>query len=160
MRAGPATNCRRGASQRPAATVEEAARTYDAAAMAYAAGTGTDTNFPPTAPQIDTLGQPVRASDAHPVMFLSCWLFTVEEPLRVVAATHPACSNWSHLNPKVNNSVQQDAGAPVMTVMCALRLLSTEQRLADDAVVDSLTAQVRPIASRRQHAFVGTSGFI
>lgn len=32
-----------------------------------------------------------------------------------------------------------------MTVMCALRLLSIEQRLADDAVVDWLTAQVRAI---------------
>jgi hypothetical protein len=54
--------------------------------------------------------------------------------------------------------VQQDAGAPAMAVMCALRLLSTEQRLADSAVVDSVTAQVRPVASRRQHAFVGTGG--
>jgi hypothetical protein len=66
---GPATNCRLGASQRPAATVEEAAHTYDAAAMAYAAGTDTDTNFPPTDGQIATLGQPVRASDVHPVLF-------------------------------------------------------------------------------------------
>ena len=32
-----------------------------------------------------------------------------------------------------------------MTVMCALRLLGIEQRLADDAVVDSVTAQVRLI---------------
>ena len=29
-----------------------------------------------------------------------------------------------------------------MTVMCALRLLTIEQKLADDAVVDSVTAQV------------------
>lgn len=32
-----------------------------------------------------------------------------------------------------------------MTVMCALRLLSLEQRLADDAVLESQTAQVRAI---------------
>lgn len=28
-----------------------------------------------------------------------------------------------------------------MTVMCALRLLTIEQKLADEAVVDSITAQ-------------------
>jgi hypothetical protein len=39
--------------------VEEAAHTYDAAAIAYAGGVNTDTNFPPTPVQLAILGQPV-----------------------------------------------------------------------------------------------------
>lgn len=45
--------------QRPADTVEEAAHTYDAAAMAYAGGPNTDLNFPPTTEQISACGTPV-----------------------------------------------------------------------------------------------------
>ena len=45
--------------------MEEAAHTYDAAAMAYAAGADTDTNFLPTAAQLATLGQPVCTSALH-----------------------------------------------------------------------------------------------
>lgn len=37
----------------------------------------------------------------------------------------------------------QEEGATSTTVMCALRLLTIEQKLADEAVVDTVTAQAR-----------------
>ncbi len=35
----------------------------------------------------------------------------------------------------------QEEGAAALTVMCALRLLTIEQKLADEAVVDTVTRQ-------------------
>ena len=36
----------------------------------------------------------------------------------------------------------QAEGAPAMTVMCALRLVTIEQKLADEAVSEAVTRQV------------------
>ena len=91
---------RLGASQRPAATVEAAAHTYDAAAMAYAAGTDTDMNFPPTPAQLETLGQPVRTAAAHLAVLCSDASLLVKLS-HSAPATHPACSSWSQLIPEM-----------------------------------------------------------